>query len=128
MEPGAWAALAAVFVLGAMSPGPSLAVVLRNTMSGGRSQGVATGLGHGIGFGIYAFIAVSGIAQLKANASGAAEILEIVGGLFLMVLAVLMFRESSGEDEMGLGGKGMPSARSYDVTNEAIFGKSCKNR
>ncbi|MDP7003060.1 MAG: LysE family translocator [Candidatus Thalassarchaeaceae archaeon] len=62
MEPGAWAALAAVFVLGAMSPGPSLAVVLRNTMAGGRNQGVATGIGHGIGFGIYAFAAAAGIA------------------------------------------------------------------
>jgi putative transport protein len=31
---------------------------------------------------------------------------------------------NSTEDEMGLGGKGMPSARSYDVTNEVVFGKS----
>ena len=31
-----------VFTLGAMSPGPSLAVVLRNTISGGRKQGIAT--------------------------------------------------------------------------------------
>ena len=60
MEPGAWLALSVVFVLGAMSPGPSLAVVLRNTMAGGRNQGVATGIGHGIGFGIYAFAAAAG--------------------------------------------------------------------
>ena len=40
MNPEAWVALATVFVLGAMSPGPSLAVVLRNTMVGGRRQGV----------------------------------------------------------------------------------------
>ena len=32
-----------VCALGAMSPGPSLAVVLRNTISGGRTQGVLTG-------------------------------------------------------------------------------------
>ena len=35
-----------VCALGAMSPGPSLAVVLRNTISGGRTQGVLTGIGH----------------------------------------------------------------------------------
>ena len=57
MTPEAWIALATVFSLGAMSPGPSLAVVLRNTLSGGRRQGVMTGIGHGIGFGIYAFLA-----------------------------------------------------------------------
>ena len=84
-----------VLCLGAISPGPSLAVLLRNTMEGGKTRGVACGVGHGIGFGIYAFIAVSGIAQLKASASGVAEVLEIVGGLFLLLLAVLMIRESS---------------------------------
>jgi len=34
MTPEAWVALATVFCLGAMSPGPSLAVVLRNTLAG----------------------------------------------------------------------------------------------
>ena len=43
MELGAWVALATVFALGAVSPGPSLAVVIRNTVTGGRSQGIATG-------------------------------------------------------------------------------------
>ena len=68
MEPGVWAALATVFMLGAMSPGPSLAVVLRNTVSGGRRQGISTGIGHGMGFGIYAFLSAFGIATaLSAN-------------------------------------------------------------
>jgi threonine/homoserine/homoserine lactone efflux protein len=62
MTPEAWIALATVFCLGAMSPGPSLAVVLRNTLSGGRRQGVMTGIGHGIGFGIYAFLAAGAFA------------------------------------------------------------------
>ena len=35
-----------VCAMGAMSPGPSLAVVIRNTISGGRTQGIMTGLGH----------------------------------------------------------------------------------
>ena len=62
MTPEAWLALATVFSLGAMSPGPSLAVILRNTLAGGRSQGVMTGIGHGIGFGIYAFLAAGAFA------------------------------------------------------------------
>ena len=99
MDFAALAPIIVVLCLGAMSPGPSLAVLIRNTMEGGRRRGVACGLGHGIGFGIYAFIAVSGIAQLKARAGGAAEILEIVGGLFLLLLAALMLRGSSDEVE-----------------------------
>jgi len=62
MTPEAWIALATVFCLGAMSPGPSLAVVLRNTLTGGRRQGVMTGIGHGIGFGVYAFLAAGAFA------------------------------------------------------------------
>ncbi|MCH2637954.1 MAG: LysE family translocator, partial [Candidatus Thalassarchaeum sp.] len=99
MDFAALAPIIVVLCLGAMSPGPSLAVLIRNTMEGGKRRGVACGLGHWIGFGIYAFIAVSGIAQLKARAGGAAEILEIVGGLFLLLLAALMLRGSSDEVE-----------------------------
>lgn len=62
--------MSVVCALGAMSPGPSLAVVIRNTISGGRTQGVLTGIGHGIGFTIYAFLAVTGLsAILIANES-----------------------------------------------------------
>ena len=62
MELAVLAQIGAVCVLGAMSPGPSLAVVLRNTVAGGRLRGVMTGLGHGIGFFFYALLAVSGLA------------------------------------------------------------------
>ncbi len=88
MEPGAWAALAAVFILGAMSPGPSLAVVLRNTMAGGRSQGVATGIGHGIGFGIYAFAAALGIATALAANENVEIVLRWGGTVILLWLGV----------------------------------------
>ena len=56
--------LSFVCAMGAISPGPSLAVVIRNTISGGRFQGVMTGVGHGIGLGIYAFIAVMGLSSI----------------------------------------------------------------
>ena len=105
MDLAALAPIIVVLCLGAISPGPSLAVLLRNTMEGGKTRGVACGVGHGIGFGIYAFIAVSGIAQLKASAGGAAEVLEIVGGLFLLLLAVLMLRGSSDEGEHQSSGR-----------------------
>ena len=99
MDLAALAPIGIVLVLGAISPGPSLAVLIRNTVEGGKSRGVACGVGHGIGFGIYAFAAIAGIAQLKASASGSAEILEIAGGLFLVFLAAMMFKGSDDESE-----------------------------
>ena len=57
-----WSTLALVLILGAMTPGPSLVLVIRNTIFGGRWYGITTGIGHGIGFSIYAFAAATGIA------------------------------------------------------------------
>ena len=99
MEFAALAPILVVLVLGAMSPGPSLAVLLRNTMEGGKARGVSCGVGHGIGFGIYAFVAIAGIAQLKASASEAATILELAGGFFLIILAAMMIKGSDEELE-----------------------------
>ena len=61
MDLTAIAAAAIMFILGATSPGPSVAVVLRNTMIGGRARGLSCAVGHGIGFGFYAISVVFGL-------------------------------------------------------------------
>ncbi len=94
MEPSAWAALAIVFALGAMSPGPSLAVVLRNTMTGGRSQGIYTGIGHGIGFGIYAFLAALGIATALSANEHVEQVLRWGGVVILLWLGTTFLRHA----------------------------------
>ena len=94
MTPEAWVALATVFILGAMSPGPSLAVILSNTMSGGRRQGVATGIGHGIGFGIYAFLAALGLATALSVHDGAQLALRWGGVIILLWLGTSFIRSS----------------------------------
>ena len=79
-----------VCAMGAISPGPSLAVVLRNTISGGRTQGVMTGIGHGIGLGIYAFIAVMGLSSLLLANKQIFNLLQWAGALVLIWLAFNM--------------------------------------
>ena len=79
-----------VCAMGAISPGPSLAVVLRNTISGGRTQGVMTGIGHGIGLGIYAFIAVMGLSSLLLANKQIFNLIQWAGALFLIWLAFNM--------------------------------------
>ena len=79
-----------VCALGAMSPGPSLAVVLRNTISGGRSQGVLTGIGHGIGFTIYAFLAVTGLSAILVANESAFTFLQWSGAVILLWLSYNM--------------------------------------
>ena len=76
-----------VCALGAVSPGPSLAVVLRNTISGGRMQGIMTGIGHGLGFGIYAFIAIMGLSSVLLANKQLFNLLQVSGVLVLIWLA-----------------------------------------
>ena len=61
-----WLAVVTICILGAMSPGPSLALVLKQTLTGGRRNGVITALTHGIGVGIYAFLSILGLALYLA--------------------------------------------------------------
>ena len=83
-------ALSFVCAMGAMSPGPSLAVVLRNTISGGRLQGIMTGVGHGIGFGLYALIAVTGLSALLLARDSIFLLLQWSGALVLLWLSFNM--------------------------------------
>ena len=64
MDIDSWLQLVAVCFLGAISPGPSLALVVNNTIVRGRSFGVATGIGHGTGIGIWALLTAAGIAKI----------------------------------------------------------------
>ena len=50
-----------VCLLGAMSPGPSMVVVINNAIFKNRYHGILTSIGHGVGIGIYALFAVLGI-------------------------------------------------------------------
>ena len=76
--------------MGAISPGPSLAVVIRNTISGGRFQGVMTGIGHGIGIGIYAFMAVMGLSSLLINNENIFKTFQLAGAIILLWIAYKM--------------------------------------
>ena len=57
-----------VCLLGAMSPGPSMVVVINNAVFKNRYHGILTSIGHGVGITIYATFAVIGIGLIiKTN-------------------------------------------------------------
>lgn len=62
-----WLSLAAICAMGAMSPGPSLALVLRHTLGGGRFNGMIAGVFHAAGVGFYALLTVWGLGALIAG-------------------------------------------------------------
>ena len=97
MEFTTWLALAAICLMGAISPGPSLALIIRNTVQGGRLHGVATGLGHGVGVGIYSLITALGLALLITNTPWLFQAIQYGGALFLawLGLKALLAKASS---------------------------------
>ena len=70
-----------------MTPGPSLAVVIKNTVSGGRINGVVTGVAHGLGVAIYATLTVVGLAIIIKETPWLFNLIKYAGVLMLLFLA-----------------------------------------
>lgn len=84
----AWLSLVAVCLLGAMAPGPSVAVVLRHTVLNSRLHGLTTGLAHAAGIGIWAGLSVSGLTLLIQKSPTVYSILTYGGAAYLAWLGI----------------------------------------
>ncbi|WP_413113327.1 LysE family translocator [Thaumasiovibrio sp. DFM-14] len=91
-----WLSLFSVCLLGAMSPGPSLAIVARHSLAGGRSNGLATAWAHAIGIGIYAFITVLGLAIILEQYPLLFKLISYGGALYLFYLGLNAVRSRGG--------------------------------
>lgn len=76
-----WVAAALV-----VSPGPTLAVVLRNAVADGWRGGVETAIGIGCGNAVQATVGMCGFATLLQGAPPVRAALEIAGGVYLVWL------------------------------------------
>ena len=104
----AWEAILAastVFFLGAISPGPSLLMVIRNTIVGGRRRGVMCAVGHGIGFGLYAGVAIFGLIVLLEQAPQLFLVLQLIGIALLFWYGWLMWHHAKDEIEESIEGE-----------------------
>jgi threonine/homoserine/homoserine lactone efflux protein len=92
MDLTTWLSLAAVCVMGAISPGPSLAVILRVSVSQSALHGVLASLAHGLGIGFWVFITLQGMAVLIEQHQQIFSILTVLGGLYLAWLGIKSLR------------------------------------
>jgi threonine/homoserine/homoserine lactone efflux protein len=81
-----WLSLASICLLGAMAPGPSIAIIIQHTLTQGRFYGCVAALTHGVGIGCYAALATMGLAIVIAQSPILFVGLKIVGALFLAYL------------------------------------------
>lgn len=79
-----------------MSPGPSLAVVLQQTLRGGRRTGLVTAVTHGLGIGLYAMLCISGIAVMITATPVLFTALQWLGAAYLLWLGIKGLRARPG--------------------------------
>ena len=77
-----------ICLLGAMSPGPSMAVVINNAIFKGRNSGILTSIGHGIGIAIYATFAVLGLGLIIETNLFIFNGLKILSIIFLIFIGI----------------------------------------
>lgn len=91
-----WLSLFIVCLLGAMSPGPSLAVVAKHSLAGGRKNGIAAAWAHALGIGIYAIISLVGLAVVLQKSELLFKSISLAGAVYLAYLGVNALRSKGG--------------------------------
>ncbi|BEI25418.1 LysE family translocator [Vibrio fluvialis] len=91
-----WLSLFTICILGAMSPGPSLAMVAKHSLAGGRKNGLATAWAHAFGIGVYAFITLIGLAVVLHQSPLLFKTISYAGAFYLAYLGVNALRSKGG--------------------------------
>lgn len=83
--------IGAALVLAAL-PGPGLLYVSGRTLAGGRHVGIASNLGTGLGGLVHVAAGALGVSALIVASATAFTVLKVVGGVYLIYLAVQTWR------------------------------------
>ena len=86
-----WMSLVLLCLMGAMSPGPSLLVILACTAEGGKSSGIMASVGHGIGVSLYAVATATGLGLLLLASPVTLGVLQFLGACFLFYIGWKLF-------------------------------------
>jgi threonine/homoserine/homoserine lactone efflux protein len=81
----------------AITPGPGIAYVVARTVAGGRSEGLASCIGTGLGGLLHVLAAAVGLSLLVAQSAVAFNVVKYLGAAYLIYLGIrlLMRKEST---------------------------------
>lgn len=88
MDAGFWLSVTLACLLGAMSPGPSLAVIVNLSLSQGRIAGLIAAVTHGLMIGLFAFATAFGLVVIVERNPLIFNTVQIAGCVFLIWMAV----------------------------------------
>ena len=103
MTDSQWLSLALVCLLGAMSPGPSLAMVVRHSLAGGRRAGIVCAFSHAFGIFLWAAMMVGGLGVLLLSSPDIFFAVRLAGAAFLFYVGLQAIRARPTEPEPGSG-------------------------
>jgi threonine/homoserine/homoserine lactone efflux protein len=106
-----WLSLALVCMMGAMSPGPSLAVVLKHSLSGGMKNGMLAALSHGFGVGLYAAASLLGLGALMLQFPSVYQFLVYLGAAYLAYLGLKILFSKPNDSELNIQQSDMSSSK-----------------
>jgi threonine/homoserine/homoserine lactone efflux protein len=78
----------------AVSPGPGLLYVAARTLAGGRSEGLASSFGTGLGGLVHVAAGAVGVSALVLASAEAFTLLKIAGAIYLVWLGIKTLREA----------------------------------
>ena len=114
-----------VCLLGAMSPGPSMAVVMNNAIFKNRYHGILTSIGHGLGITIYAIFAVIGIGLIIKTNIVVFNGIKLLSIIFLIYLGLISITNVNQNDysQKGLDGRVTSFFQGFSIAilNPKIF-------
>lgn len=92
---------AAIF---AVTPGPGVLYVLARSLRGGRSEGIRSVIGNGIGASVHVVAAAVGLSALLATSEVAFTVVKFAGAAYLVYLGLqTLLRRHDGESAEGSG-------------------------
>ena len=112
--------LVAAVVL-AITPGPGIAYVVARTVAGGRSEGLASCIGTGLGGLLHVLAAALGLSLLVAESAMAFGLLKYLGAAYLVYLGVRLLRRRDAAFVLpGVAAQGAARALREGILVEAL--------
>jgi threonine/homoserine/homoserine lactone efflux protein len=114
----------AAALLVAITPGPGIFYVAARTLAGGRSEGLASSFGTGVGGLVHVIAGAVGISALVMASAEAFTVLKIAGALYLIWLGFKTWREAGIADPIGVKATGVGRAFREGILVEALNPKT----
>jgi threonine/homoserine/homoserine lactone efflux protein len=108
----------------AVTPGPGIFYVAARTLAGGRSEGLASSFGTGVGGLVHVAAGAVGISALVMASAEAFTVLKIVGALYLIWLGFKTWREAGIVEPIGVEATGVSRAFRQGILVEALNPKT----